>query len=545
MTAAEPYDEPPFDPYDDPQTPTQGAPHADHTAEQAVLGAMLLDPDKAIPVVNEILRPADYDQPTHETIHTALTALHTAGQPIDLVTVSDHLRALPGARGKTLLDSIGGPLYLHDLTTACPTTANADHYAEIVRTAARRRSIITTGTRITQIGRTGSLDQLETAFTTAYEALDRAAGDYGPATHTPTTWAPVNLEPVLAGEYLDPPPTMLRRTDGIPLLYTGAVHTVSGESESGKTWLTLLAALQELQNGNPVTFIDFEDRADRVIARLLALGATPAQIRDHFAYIRPDRPLDDSGRHQLTPALTGRTLVIVDGVTEAMTLHGYDLNSNEDSARFQALLPRWIADHGPAVAMIDHVVKNKDDQGRFAIGAQHKLAGIDGAAYVVKILQPFARGRRGVAQIIVAKDRPGYVREQAFGKVIAEFTLDGSISDVIVIAELTPPGETSGRTSDGRSWEPTHLMEKISGFVAANPGMSKKAIEDLVNGKAATKRAALELLVVRGYIATKAGPKNAVQHFTVKPYWAADHITQPGTETAPHLTGDTTTGDPE
>jgi KaiC/GvpD/RAD55 family RecA-like ATPase len=83
---------------------------------------------------------------------------------------------------------------------------------------------------------------------------------------------------------------MLTRTDGVFLLYDGAVHTISGESESGKTWLTLLAVLQLLQAEENALFIDFEDRADRVIARLLALGATPQQIRDHFAYVRPDRP---------------------------------------------------------------------------------------------------------------------------------------------------------------------------------------------------------------------------------------------------------------
>jgi hypothetical protein len=519
--ATQPLEEPPFP--DDCEVPhTQNQP--EHTAEQAVLGAMLLDP-KTIPVVAGILRPGDYDQPKHATIHDALLTLHSTGQPVDPVTLIDHLR------GTGRLPETGGAPYLATLMAACPITANADHYADIVRTAARRRTIITTGTQIAHLGRTGPADELDHIFTAAYETLDQAAGDFGPATLAPTTWAPVNLDAVLAGDYLDPPPSMLRRTDGIPLFYAGGVHTVSGESESGKTWLCLLAALQELDHNNDVTFVDFEDRADRVIARLLALGARPDQIRTHFNYIRPDRPLDDTGRHQLAPALAGRTLVIVDGVTEAMTLHGYDLNSNEDSARFQALLPRWIADHGPAVVMIDHVVKDKDKQDRHAIGAQHKLAGIDGAAYMVKAIQPFARGKRGIAQIIVAKDRPGYVREQAFGKVIAEFALDGSINDVIVVAELTPPGRVSGRSDTGKPWEPTHLMEQMSRYVQANPGLSKKSIEDVMNGKTNYKRLALELLVARGYIGTKPGPRGATHHFHINPYYETDNGTDPTAET--------------
>jgi hypothetical protein len=542
MTALHPsYDEPPYDPYDDQPNPTPTTP--ERAAEQAVLGAMLLDPATAIPAVTRILRGPDYAHPDHELLHDTLTQLHTAGTPIDPVTVVEHLATRPSTtmRGRSLLEQLGGAPWLHTLMQACPVTASADHYAEIVRTAARRRTIEDTGLRLTQIARTGPADALDTALDQAYKTIDEAAGDFGPSTQTPTTWAPVNLTPVLAGEYLDPPPTMLRRTDGTALFYAGGVHTVSGESESGKTWLCLLAALQELDKHEHVTFVDFEDRADRVIARLLALGARPDQIRDQFAYIRPDRPLDDTGRGQLEPAIHGRTLVIVDGVTEAMTLHGYDLNGNQDSALFQALLPRWIADRGPAVAMIDHVVKDKEKQDRHAIGAQHKLAGIDGAAYMVKTIQPFARGKRGIAQILIAKDRPGYVREQAFGKVIGEFALDGSINDVTVIAELNPPGRISGRSDDGRPFEPTHVMERVSAYVATNPGLSKKAIEDAQNGRAATTRLALELLVTRGYIGTKAGLRGAVQHYSHKPYFESDHTSEP----APHTTGDTHPEDDE
>ena len=537
--ALAPLDEPPFDPEEDIR-PAQLTP--ERAAEYAVLGAMLLDPDHAIPAVTAILRPADYAHPHHEQLHDTLVALHAAGTPIDPVTVSEHLqlRPSPRLRGRSLLEELGGAPWLHTLMAACPLPASADHYAEIVRVAARRRTLDATAARLADIARHGDRLTLDTALTHAYDALDHAAADFGPATTTPTTWSPVNLDQVLAGDYLDPPPTMLRRTDGIALLYDGMVHSISGESESGKTWLTLLAALELLRQAQRVVFIDFEDRADRVIARLLALGATPPQIRDHFAYIRPDRPLDDTGRTQLTPALADARLVVLDGVTEAMTMHGLDLNSNEDAARFLELLPRWIADHGPAVVVIDHVVKDKEKQGRFAIGAQHKLAGINGA-YVVEMIQPFARGKRGVAKIHVAKDRPGYVREQAFGKIIAEFALDGSISDITVIAELTPPGRVSGKTDDGRPFEPSHLMERISAYVAANPGLSKKAIEDAVNGRAATKRLALELLVTRGYIGTKAGAKNAIQHYSHKPYYEADHTDQP----AVHITGDTHIEEPE
>lgn len=503
--------EPPPEP-DEPPRPDgadTGAPH-DTGAERYVLGAALLDPTQ-LDSCARLITAADFYEPRHETIWRTLQHLRGMGRPTQVEAVVAHLidtREIRRIPGDYLFDLIGNRNLV---------PSDAPHYATRIDQLARRRRAITELTRgLLRLRSPGADADVDEALDAAATSLAEAHRDLANPP-PPSTWAPVNLEPVLAGEHLDPPPTMLTRTDGQPLLYDGAVHTISGESESGKTWLTLIAALQLLEADQNVVFLDFEDRADRVIGRLLALGATLSQIRAHFAYIRPDRPLDDAGRQALSPHLAEARLVIVDGVTEAMTTHGYDLNSNADSALFQALLPRWIADHGPAVAMIDHVVKDREQQGRFALGAQHKLAGIDGVAYLVKMVHPFSRGRRGLARVEIAKDRPGHVREYAHGRSIAEFTLDASSSDIVLIAHLMPPGEESGRTGD--TFEPTVLMEKISRAVQLNPGLSKQAIENLVNGKNATKRTALELLVTRGYIGTKVGPKNAVQHYHQRVYY--------------------------
>ena len=535
-------DEPPYDPaHDTPPddwgdgpaayapstrhrtTPGDRTPPQDITAEQSCLGAMLIS-TQAITDVTATIHSYDYYRPSHETIHDAITHLHAQGDPVDMVTVANELQH----RGE--LQRIGGAPYLHTLCANVPIAANASYYARVVLEKSKLRGIVDAGVRLTQIGYEGNLNNAEHYIGDALDHLSDAAMRFSTTRTVHTTWSPVDLEPVLAGEHLDPPPTMLMRSDGVFLFYDGAVHTVSGESESGKTWLTLLAALQLLTDAQKVVFVDFEDRADRVIGRLLALGATLPQIRDHFAYIRPDRPLDDDGRAQLAPAITDARLVILDGVTEAMTMHGYDLNSNADSATFQGLLPRWIADHGPAVVLIDHVVKDKEKQDRFALGAQHKLAGIDGAAYIVKMLQPFSRGKRGLARVDVAKDRPGHVREHTHGKTIAEFTLDATRSDVVLIAHLNTPGAETGRAGD--TFEPTVLMERISRYIQANPGMSKKSIEGAMNGKATTIRLALELLITRQYVGIKTGPRGAVQHFHHKPYYAEpdkDPTTDDGT----------------
>lgn len=509
MTATNDDFEPP-EPPDHDDGPSHPVPN-DINAERYVLGAALLDPNQ-IDACTSLLTASDFYRPAHETLWRALLHLHGTDQPTSPQAVVAHLV------DTKQINQVGGAPYIFELIETCGSPTTAPWYASRVDRLARRRLGIAEVRRALQrLEQPGPDTDIDQALADTANLLNEAHHQLGNPPTT-TSWSPVDLEPVLAGEHLDPPPTMLHRTDGISLFYEGAIHTISGESESGKTWLTLLAALQLIEEGRDVVFLDFEDRADRVIGRLLALGGTLTQIRAHFAYIRPDRPLDDEGRTQLAPHLTGVALVILDGVTEAMTTHGFDLNSNADSALFQALLPRWIADHGPAVVMIDHVVKDKEKQDRFALGAQHKLAGIDGVAYIVKMLQPFSRGKRGLARVEIAKDRPGHVREHAHGRTIAEFTLDATRSDVVLIAHLMPPGNETGRAGD--TFEPTILMEKISRAVQLTPGLSKKAIEEMTNGKATTKRLALELLVTRGYIQAKQESRGRISHHHIKPYYA-------------------------
>ena len=55
-----------------------------------MLGSMLLSTD-AIADVVEVLRGADFYRPTHETLFDAIVDLYGRGEPVDAVTVADHL----------------------------------------------------------------------------------------------------------------------------------------------------------------------------------------------------------------------------------------------------------------------------------------------------------------------------------------------------------------------------------------------------------------------------------------------------------------------
>ena len=109
-------------------------------AERSVLGAMLLNPD-AVGAAIEILRESGPDvfyAEAHQQIYDAIVALFRRNVPVDSVTLGEQLTRAGH------LDSSGGYSYIAELTSAVPTSANVEYYAQIVLDAAVLRKIIST-----------------------------------------------------------------------------------------------------------------------------------------------------------------------------------------------------------------------------------------------------------------------------------------------------------------------------------------------------------------------------------------------------------------
>lgn len=123
-------------------------PH-DDTAEQSVLGGMMLSKDAIADVVEVIGGGADFYKPAHESIYEAIIHLYGHGEPADAITVADEMTK----RGE--LNRVGGAAYLHSLIASVPTAANAGFYAEIVAERAMLRRLVEAGTKIVQIGYSG------------------------------------------------------------------------------------------------------------------------------------------------------------------------------------------------------------------------------------------------------------------------------------------------------------------------------------------------------------------------------------------------------
>lgn len=110
-------------------------------AEQAVLGALLVNPESISKVV-DVLEPDYFYRKSHQVIYAAVLDLFDKNEPIDIVTVSQHLKD----QGK--LENVGGRQYLTDLAMSVATTANVEYYAKAVNEKALLRNLIKAGTEI-------------------------------------------------------------------------------------------------------------------------------------------------------------------------------------------------------------------------------------------------------------------------------------------------------------------------------------------------------------------------------------------------------------
>lgn len=119
-------------------------PPQDIDAEKSVLGAILLDSDSLVKVV-EFLKPEHFYKDSHRHIFAAILELYENREPADLITVPDQLKKA----GE--LKSTGGVAYLTELVNFVPTAANIEHYGNIIKDHATRRNLLTTASRIARL----------------------------------------------------------------------------------------------------------------------------------------------------------------------------------------------------------------------------------------------------------------------------------------------------------------------------------------------------------------------------------------------------------
>src|SRR5688500_16820811 len=143
-------------------------------AEQAVLGAMLLDQDAALRAA-ELVDDSMFYREAHRRLFRAMRALTEQRTVIDHITLRDELLR----RGE--LETAGGLEYLAELVDAVPTAANIEFHSKIVKDKAILRRLIETSTSIiteAYDGRSTANDLLDSAEAKIFQ-ISQQRGDEG------------------------------------------------------------------------------------------------------------------------------------------------------------------------------------------------------------------------------------------------------------------------------------------------------------------------------------------------------------------------------
>jgi hypothetical protein len=319
---------------------------------------------------------------------------------------------------------------------------NARVNAEMKAVVERRRA--STGTRS---GEPTVLDEAD-------KAIDEAIGEFGSFIASErdrqsgaiSSWRPIDLRPVLAGEYRGERPEVCTRSDGPCLFYLKRLHWVSSEPGAGKTFLILCAVAEAIEAGFTAVYVDCDHNGmEAIVDRLRRMGCRDEAIQEHLRYVAPDDPLRGEHLEVFRQTVGGAVVVVVDNTTNAMVLEGFDPNSPVDFAKWARGLLAVARASGAAVVASDHVTKSREARGRWPIGAGTKLAEVDGAAYLLEARQPIAPGRVGRSTIICTKDRHGAViQSTSDGRTMGELVVDATDDFKICIEPSAPPRDDDG-----------------------------------------------------------------------------------------------------
>ena len=461
-------------------------PHSDE-AEQAVIGALLLDNDAWGRVAGIIGEP-DFYRGDHRAIWHAAAGLIEAGQPADVVTVGAALEA------SRELDQAGGLGYLAALAHNTPSAANAGHYAGIVAEKAKRRALAALGNRLADAA-TGAEPLADLAAKAADELAGLAVSKQAAQSRL--------LVPV--GELIGQPARVEWLVRG--MIERESLALLFGDSGAGKSFVALgiTAAIATGTDwhghrtaAGPVAFLAGEghggiSRRLKAIEIHQGIGIKDAPI---FVSRRAVAMLDAKAVDALVSELDALpeppALIVIDTVARAMS--GGDENAASDVSGFVAACDRLKSRYRAAVLLIHHVGHGSKDRAR---GSSALRASLD-----VEMLLSRPSGTDGVVSLTATKLKDG----APFAPHYFEMTpvslpwLDDD-GEPINSAVLTPADHAASDLEQASSAaalsrhdvQALDVLRELSAKAAASIGEWRKACEErgILAGKTpeATERA--------------------------------------------------------
>lgn len=240
-------------------------------AETSILGGILMQNEAIYPALENLRGAEDFYRESHRKIFRAMAQLIESREPVDLVILSEFLKA----RGE--LEAVGGSSYLAGLTDQVPSAANIAHYARIVREKAMARDLLSSFqelqrrivegdgdaieiaaaascalARIQDGGQKGFVSLCDVLVRTLKE-IEKACEAKGPISSVPTGF--IDIDSKVGGNYRN------------------ELTVIAARPSMGKTALAGDMALNAAKRGYTVAFVTLEMTDEMIARRFLAAEA--------------------------------------------------------------------------------------------------------------------------------------------------------------------------------------------------------------------------------------------------------------------------------
>lgn len=415
-------------------------PHA-HDAEQALIGGLLIDNNRWHDIEAKV-SASDFYTADHQIIFQGISELLSRGMPCDYLTLTEHLRR----QGK--LEAAGGPASIAVLASDAAGASNVGVYARIVQECATLRAMLRVSFDISEMAYHPEGRDLETLIETAEQRvysvrqrMGRRAGDVQPiasyldAVELNIQNARDNPEAVtgLSTGFTD----LDRMTTG---LYPGDLIIVGGRPAMGKTSFAMnIAEHVSVERDLPTLVFTMEMSGEQLSLRVLSsltrinqqklrtgdvndfemsrvleksgiLREAPLMLDETGAI----SPFELAGRARRVHARTPLALIVVDYLQLMRIPDHRENRTNEISEISRSLkaLAKELKVPVIALSQLSRSLETRENK-RPVLSDLRESGGIEQDADVVLFVyrdeyyHPDKRESRGVAEIIIAKQRSG------------------------------------------------------------------------------------------------------------------------------------------
>lgn len=229
--------------------------------EEAVLGALMLERDAFI---NNPVIPEWFYKEEHKKIVTCIAELVSESIPIDLLQVTMKLK------NKGLLEEVGGPMYITQLTDKVATAAHIEYHIQIIKEKFARREMIRVASELMQKSYDESIDiddifahaQNEFSAVMSFDSED-SSKTYADATDEVIESITSQVEPGIK--------TGISKYDKFTAgIQASDLVIIAGESSQGKTSYALSKIRHMAKNNIPIAVYSLEMTSKQLVVRITA-----------------------------------------------------------------------------------------------------------------------------------------------------------------------------------------------------------------------------------------------------------------------------------